>query len=295
MNATAAFARLHPGIQRWIWQQNWGGLRTIQVEAIDAILRRDSDVVISAPTASGKTEAAFLPILSDLAQFDGPGLRCLSVAPLRALINDQTRRLEPICEATNLAFQPWHGDVSAGRATFWKRPANVLMTTPESLEALLMNRGGQFGALCRDLRFIVVDELHAFFGSERGAQLQSLLQRVQAYAPAPIPRVALSATLADTSFAGRFLRPDATLPTKVLTGGKGDASISILLRVVPKAAVAAPSPPPLSNASEVDDDGAPTEPLPTPPTDAELPQDAYTDALSEITQDLFNKIGRAHV
>lgn len=292
-----AFERLHPEIRRWVWQQGWPALRPIQAAAIAPILARDRDVVISAPTAGGKTEAAFLPILTDLGAFDGPGLRCLSVAPLRALINDQARRLEPICEAVGATFQPWHGDVSSGKAAFWKRPANVLMTTPESLEALLMVRGAQFGALCADLRFIVVDELHAFFGTSRGAQLQSLLARVQAFAPVPVPRVALSATLADTSYAGRFLRPDQALRPQVLTSDAAGNEIKLVVKVVPRAAPPPPAPPPLE--AETDEDNAPTGPLPRPPGPDDPPpaaSDGYIDAIAEITEELFGRLrGDSHL
>ena len=293
----AAFERLHPEIRRWVWQQGWPELRPIQASAVGPILARDRDVVISAPTAGGKTEAAFLPILTDLAGFEGPGPRCLSVAPLRALINDQTRRLEPICEAVGVTFQPWHGDVSAGKAKFWKRPSNVLMTTPESLEALLMVRGAQFGAVCAGLRFIVVDELHAFFGTARGAQLQSLLARVQAFASAPIPRVALSATLADTSYAGRFLRPEKTLPSEVLSADSAGSEIKLVVKVVPRAAAPPPPPPPLE--AEVDDDNAPTGALPAPPRPDDPPpaaSDGYVDAIAEITEELFARLrGDSHL
>ena len=98
------FELLHPGIQRWVWQQGWPALRQIQAQAIPLVLGRQNDVVISAPTAGGKTEAAFLPIMTDLAQFESPGLRCLCVSPLRALINDQTRRLTSMAEAVDPAL-----------------------------------------------------------------------------------------------------------------------------------------------------------------------------------------------
>lgn len=283
-----AFERLHPAIRRWVWQQGWPGLRDIQAAAVAPILARDRDVVVTAPTAGGKTEAAFLPILSELAGHDGPGLRCLSVAPLRALINDQTRRLEPICEAAGVTFQPWHGDVSKGRDAFWRKPANVLMTTPESLEALLMLRGRQFGEICRSLRYIVVDELHAFFGSERGAQLQSLLSRVQVLAAAPVPRVALSATLADMQIAGNFLRPGGGMPLDVISGSTSGGSISIVLRAVPKAAP--PPPPPPSLELVFDDDNAPIGELPSPPGQPIAEKQEYVDALDEVSTDLFARL-----
>ncbi len=231
-DSESAFAQLHPGLQRWIWQQGWPALRPIQAKSIPAILSRQDDVVITAPTAGGKTEAAFLPILSDLAADQNPGLRCLCIAPLRALINDQARRVGAMCDAVELTLQPWHGDVSAGKAAFWKKPCDILMTTPESLEALLMRRSRQLAPMLANLRYLVVDELHAFFGSERGAQLQSLLQRVQHLVGKSVPRIALSATLGDISIARRFLRPDQTRLVQVLSSFEQGGDLKLQLRAI---------------------------------------------------------------
>src|ERR1700733_4671717 len=130
----SAFDQLHADVQRWIWSQGWASLRPIQEESIRALADRTHDTLIAAPTASGKTEAALLPILSDLAHNRQDGLRVLYIAPLRALINDQARRIESMCDTTQLRFQPWHGDIHRGRSGFWRQPAHVLLITPESLE-----------------------------------------------------------------------------------------------------------------------------------------------------------------
>lgn len=205
-----AFDRLHPSVQRWVWQKGWKGLRPVQERACGVVLDGERDVIISAPTAGGKTEAAFLPIASSLANSNQTRLKCLVVSPLKALINDQTSRLEPLFEGADVAFTPWHGDVSASRKKrFLDRPTGVLLITPESLEAIFARRGSLVGRLFGALEYVVIDELHAFLGTERGRQLQSLLHRIELAARRRIPRIALSATLGDMAKAAEVLRPDA--------------------------------------------------------------------------------------
>lgn len=166
-----AFSLLHPKLQRWIWQQGWNELRDIQEQAIPAIIGAAQDVLLCAPTAQGKTEAAFLPILSRLAEpKERPaGFGAVYVSPLRALINDQFRRLDGLCEALELPVFRWHGDVSAAtkRQARFQPGGGIVLITPESLEALLVRRGLEVPALVRGLHHIVIDELHVFFGTER--------------------------------------------------------------------------------------------------------------------------------
>lgn len=205
---SSAFHRLHPKIQRWIWRTGWAELRDIQEQAIPAILGREHDLVIAAATAGGKTEAAFLPILSSLADDPGGSIRALYVSPLRALINDQFQRLELLCQELEIPVHRWHGDVGAGhKRKVIDKPAGVLIITPESLEALFVLRGHEVRRLFEQLDYVVVDELHVFLGSERGAQLQSLLHRVELAVRRRVPRIGLSATLGDPGLACEFLRP----------------------------------------------------------------------------------------
>jgi ATP-dependent Lhr-like helicase len=200
------FGRLHPKIQKWIWDAGWSELRDAQEQAIPVILEGERDVLIAASTASGKTEAAFLPILTALLQGEERSA-VLYISPLKALINDQWGRLEGLCEQIDIPVIPWHGDVSDTRKKrFLKTSEGVLLITPESLEALLMNRGHGLAGLFGGLRYIVVDELHAFIGTERGRQLQSLMHRVETVVKRPIPRIGLSATLGDMGLAAEFLR-----------------------------------------------------------------------------------------
>lgn len=207
-SASGSFSALHPDVQRWIWKQGWTALRDIQEQAIRPILSGDTDVLIGSATASGKTEAAFLPIASVLASEPAGGLGALCISPLKALINDQHRRLELLFEAISLPAHRWHGDVSAGRKREVLRdPSGVLLITPESLEALFVRQGNAVPYLFRGLRFVVVDEFHSFIGTERGRQLQSLLHRIELAVRRRIPRVALSATLGDPALACHVLRP----------------------------------------------------------------------------------------
>jgi ATP-dependent helicase Lhr and Lhr-like helicase len=211
----SAFAQLHPRIQRWIWTQEWSELRDAQGRAIGPILNGQRDVIIAAATASGKTEAAFLPICSALLGSPTPGaatgqsgVKVLYVSPLKALINDQYGRLDALCEHLDLPVHRWHGDVPGSRkARVLTDPDGVLLITPESVEALMVIHGPKIGRLFGGLRYVVIDELHSFLGTERGAQLQSLLHRLELAIRRRVPRIGLSATLGDMTAAAAFLRP----------------------------------------------------------------------------------------
>ncbi len=204
----SSFDRLHPEIRRWIREQEWNGLRGVQDTAIRAVLSSGSDVVIMAPTASGKTEAAFLPLLTQAADAGPGGLRILYVSPLKALINDQHRRLELLCERLEMPVTRWHGDAPAGaKARLLRRPAGVALITPESIEALLLRKPAEAGRLFSGLEAIIIDELHAFLKGPRGLHLASLLCRVDRLCPTRPRRVALSATLGDEAAARRWLDP----------------------------------------------------------------------------------------
>jgi len=206
MSDSGAFHLLHPRIQRYLWAEQWEALREVQELAIPLVLRADQDVIIAASTASGKTEAAFLPALTHLLNTDEEGL-IVYISPLKALINDQFERLQRLCEDLEVPVWPWHGDISGStKQRFFKHPRGVLLITPESLEAMLCNRGTSVEAAFSKLIYIVVDELHAFIGSERGKQLQSLMHRIDVLLRRRTPRLGLSATLGDFSSAGRFLR-----------------------------------------------------------------------------------------
>ena len=139
-NKSSSFELLHESVQKWIWRQGWKSLRDIQENSIPIVLRRDSDMIISAATAGGKTEAAFLPILSNILSEPTAGYAVLYVSPLKALINDQYRRLIDMTAGTDVEVTPWHGDIDASRkAKSLKNPSGILIITPESLESFLIN------------------------------------------------------------------------------------------------------------------------------------------------------------
>jgi ATP-dependent Lhr-like helicase len=228
---SSSFERLHPDVQQWVWAQGWTALRDAQEWAISALVDADRDVIIAASTAAGKTEAAFLPILTNLMEHQDPAGAVLYISPLKALINDQWERLSRLCEQLDLPVIAWHGDVSASKKhKFLKSPKGVLLITPESLEALFVNRGSSLMGLFQNLRYIVVDELHAFIGSERGKQLQSLMQRVELVAGKTLPRVGLSATLGDMSLASEFLRPGHPERVQVIESKSSGQNLQVQVR-----------------------------------------------------------------
>lgn len=194
------------------------------------------DVVIAAATAGGKTEAALLPLFSRIhrtkaTKADGPGFDLLYVSPLRALINDQMRRLRDLCEEVGFPAYPWHGDVSAAVKTkARKNPGGILLITPESLEAMFVLRGLEIPRLFGTLDCIVIDELHALLDSERGVHVRSLLCRLEAATGRRIRRVGLSATLGDMALTRHYVRPEEPDAVSVLESTADGAELRLLLR-----------------------------------------------------------------
>ena len=196
-----------------------------------SILASDRDVIISASTAGGKTEAAFLPAISEVLRAEPEGVAILGIIPLKALINDQCRRLEDLTRSTDVPVYAWHGDISQSRkGRALSSPSSILLITPESLEALFVRRHADVRRAFRSLRRIVVDELHAFIGTERGMQLQSLMHRVDKVAGRSVPRIGLSATLGDMSMASSFLRHGKTFPCDIIESKTGGRELRVQLR-----------------------------------------------------------------
>jgi len=203
------YEKLDPRIQRWIWEKGWDQLRDIQEKAIPLLLEGTQDAILSATTASGKTEAAFFPLLTLAAKKAESGFCLLYISPLKALINDQFDRLEDLAGRVEIKVTPWHGDIDQQvKQKAIKNPTGVLLITPESLEALLDRHAGQVSQGFLNLGGIIVDEVHAFIGSERGRQLQSLLSRLENLTGQTLRRIGLSATLGDMNVAANYLRPE---------------------------------------------------------------------------------------
>lgn len=236
------FDSLAPPLQRTLWGLGWKGLRDNQLAALPLILDTQADVIVSAATASGKTEAAFLPLLTRLWNGAGSGVGhvpqrhsgvVLYVAPVKALINDQVERLQVFCEGMDIPVYPWHGDVGqTRRKPFFTNPCGVVLITPESLEALLFRRGSEVCGLFATLEAVVVDELHAFIGNVRGRQLQSLLHRLECQLARRVQRIGLSATLGDMGLAANFLRPGQGSVVQVVTSAGEKRHLQLALKAV---------------------------------------------------------------
>ncbi len=231
MSESKGFDRLHKGVQRWVWSQKWTELRDIQEKSIDPILNADCDVIISASTAAGKTEAAFLPAFSRMANSQSNGFGILYISPLKALINDQYRRLQSLAEILDVPITPWHGDISRSvKEKRRKDPRGILLITPESLESLLLNQSGWTTQAFHTLSHIIIDEFHAFIGTERGSQLQSLMHRLEFMLGRVIPRIALSATLGDIQKIAKYLRHNKKLPCQIIESNTAHSDLKIQLR-----------------------------------------------------------------
>jgi len=231
---TAAFDLLHPKIQEAIWNQEtpWERLRPLQEDSIRAVLTREDHVILAAATASGKTEAAFLPILSKLAEEpDRRGVGAIYVGPLKALINDQFRRLEELCHYAQISVHKWHGDVPASKKKkFRENPGGLLLITPESLESNFINYGKQLEWIYSNLEFVVIDELHSFLDDVRGIHLQSLLARLRVAAGVKPRMLGLSATLGKWEVAQRFLNPSRPEDVEVISPESSRGDLKVVLR-----------------------------------------------------------------
>ncbi|MBR5683718.1 MAG: DEAD/DEAH box helicase [Ruminococcus sp.] len=200
------FDRYAPFIQDFIYRNNWESLRAIQAAAGDAIFNTEDNVLLTASTASGKTEAAFFPILTLFSEDMPRSVGAVYIGPLKALINDQFTRLNELCEEAGIPVWHWHGDVAQSHKNkMLKNPSGILQITPESLEAMLLRKHALVPKLFSDLRFIVIDEIHSLMRGDRGGQTICLIERLCKMAGADPRRIGLSATIGDPEAAGEFL------------------------------------------------------------------------------------------
>ena len=200
------FERLAPFIQDYIYDNKWEELRANQVAACEVIFDSDDNLLLSSGTASGKTEAAFLPVLTQLYENPSNSVGVVYISPLKALINDQFKRLEQLLLDSNLPVTKWHGDASMTQKNrLIKHPEGILQITPESLESLLTNKRGACLSLFSDLRFVIIDEVHYFMRDVRGIQLLCVLERLQRLTGVNPRRIGLSATLGDLTLARNWL------------------------------------------------------------------------------------------
>lgn len=222
---------LHPEVRQLVLNLGWRDLYPIQKNAIREFAASKSDLIICAPTAGGKSEAAYLPLVSDILARGLTGYKsvcALVVSPLRALINDQYIRLAAFCESLGVPVHRWHGDVAMEtKRRLRDRPSGILLVTPESLESLHGNYAHRIVPMFCDLQYVVIDELHAVLENERGAHVRSLLSRVYT-AIGRRPRIlALSATLGDPLAARSFLNADHPDSVKVIADRSTARAIAV--------------------------------------------------------------------
>lgn len=203
---SSIFERYAPFIQDYIYRNEWESLRGIQIAAGEAVFNTDDNILLCASTASGKTEAAFFPILTLLEKEPPASVGALYIGPLKALINDQFLRLNELCDEAGIPVWHWHGDVAQShKEKLLKNPSGILQITPESLEALLMHKHSFVPKLFGDLRFIVIDEIHSLLRGDRGGQTLCLIERLSRLAGVNPRRIGLSATVGDPEETGKLL------------------------------------------------------------------------------------------
>lgn len=199
-----SFELLSEPIRKYIRDQRWESLRPIQNAAISRILTTDNNYILASRTASGKTEAAFLPILTKV-DFNQTGVQVLYISPLIALINDQFYRVEELCKSLEITVTKWHGEANRSqKERLIKKPEGIVLITPESLEAMFVNKPYNVKHLFSNLKFVVIDEIHSFIGTDRGTQLKSILSRLQSVNNNKFVVIGLSATIGDYDEAKRF-------------------------------------------------------------------------------------------
>ncbi len=218
MSEKDIFYRFSPFIRDYIYSRGWRELHAVQIAAAEVIFETDKNLLLTSSTASGKTEAAFFPIISELYENEPQSIGALYIAPLKSLINDQFSRLDELLDLTGIPVFHWHGDVAQShKAKLLKNPRGILQITPESLESMLMNRSNDIVRLFGELKYVVIDEIHTLTGTDRGNQIICQLVRLARLIGHTPRRIGLSATIGDAALAAEWL------------GGGTDAST-----VVPK-------------------------------------------------------------
>lgn len=220
--ADRIFDRFPEFIREYIFTHKWESLRAVQVAAAETLFLTDHHLLLTSSTASGKTEAAFFPILSELYQNPPDSVGVLYIAPLKSLINDQFGRMEELLDMTGISVTRWHGDVAQShKKRLLDKPRGILQITPESLEAMLINRSNDMLRLFGDLRYIVIDEIHTLTGTDRGNQIICQLARLGHLIGRNPRRVGLSATIGDPTLAADWLAGGTHTPVDVPTFEEG--------------------------------------------------------------------------
>lgn len=208
-DADLIFERFPDFIREYIYSHAWESLRAVQVAAAHTIFETDNNLLLTSSTASGKTEAAFFPILSELYEDKPSSIGVLYIAPLKSLINDQFERLSELLDMTDTPLTHWHGDVAQShKKKLLSTPRGILQITPESLESMLINRSNDIPRLFGDLRYVVIDEIHTLTGTDRGNQIICQLSRIARMIGYHPRRIGLSATIGNPEAAAEWLTAD---------------------------------------------------------------------------------------
>ncbi len=214
--ADRIFERFPDFIREFIYSNSWESLRAVQIAAAKTIFQTDKNLLLTSSTASGKTEAAFFPILTELYYNKPSSIGVLYIAPLKSLINDQFLRIDSLLEETGIRVTHWHGDVAVShKKKLLANPEGILQITPESLEAMLINRSNDIPRLFGDLRYVVIDEIHTLTGSDRGNQIICQLARISRLIGHSPRRIGLSATVGKTEEAAAWLSAGSGRDTDV--------------------------------------------------------------------------------
>ena len=214
--ADRIFSRFPEFIREYIFTHRWEALRGVQVAAARTLFLTNHHLLLTSSTASGKTEAAFFPILSDLWENPPASVGALYICPLKSLINDQFGRMEELLDLSGISVTRWHGDVAQShKKKLLEKPTGILQITPESLEAMLMNRSNDIARLFGDLRYVVIDEIHTLTGTDRGNQIICQLSRLGHLIGHTPRRVGLSATIGDPNLAAEWLAGETNIPVDV--------------------------------------------------------------------------------
>lgn len=222
------FELLHPSLQYHVVNTlGWSTLRPTQLAAIEPI-QSGSHCLLLAPTAGGKTEAAVIPILSRMLNEAWPGTSVIYVCPIKALLNNLEPRLSHYAGLVGRRIEVWHGDISQSRKDRALKDApDILLTTPESIEAMLISARVDRPAWFGNLQAVIVDELHAFAGDDRGWHLRSVLHRLDQYLERPLQRIGLSATVSNPSELLAWLAPTGTRAVVGSASVSTDADVTI--------------------------------------------------------------------
>ena len=213
----SSFEHLHPAIQHHIVNSlGWHALRPLQESSIDPILQQQNAILL-APTAGGKTEAAIFPIFSRMLSENWKGLSILYICPIKALLNNLEHRLAGFAGLIGRRVELWHGDIKdSHRQKIGKNPPDILLATPESIEVILVSRRIDHKQFFQRVKTVIIDEVHAFAGDDRGWHLLSLLERLSFLTGRDIQRIGLSATVGNPEDLLQWLSGSSKAPGLVI-------------------------------------------------------------------------------